>query len=135
VVHDGYKERDIKGEKKEARLDFIDNTTDRELDRTPNLSHVLELRKVWKDKGGLVEVEDPIPTVMTEGVNKGALLNGTEIMEESVTSSIHVRRDVIQNTRETSPQKGEMYGYHLPLLTVQRVNKPSAYQCHLLLCL
>ena len=106
VVHDGYEERDIKGETKEARLDFIDNTTDRELDRTPNLSHVLELRKVWKDKGGLVEVEEPIPTVMTEDVNKGAPLNGTEIMEESVTSSISVGRDVIQNTRENFPQKG-----------------------------
>ena len=60
VVHDGYEERDIKGKTKEARFDFIDNTTDRELDRTPNLSHVLELRKVWKDKGGLVEVA-PLP--------------------------------------------------------------------------
>jgi len=51
-------------------------------------------------------VEDPIPTVMTEDVNKGAPLNGTEIVEESVTSSIHVRGDVIQNTRENFPQKG-----------------------------
>ena len=92
-----YVERDIKGKKKEARLDFeIDNTADREQDRTSDV--VLR-----NEEGSLVEVGDP---VSAEDVNKRTPLLGNEISREAVTSSKHVGRDATrQNTRENSPQK------------------------------